>query len=189
MWTLSVELAWGRVWSVRLSLCLCDDSRCNLAPHPQPLQPSSQGPRWQMGVPGDSRVQPPPHAHETVRPQRGGASSALAPPTAAIPPSQWPLGSCSPPPPHQLTLQFLVPGSPIQVDGSRPVVDEALEASILSLLHSAAGRVDRDDRAPEACGVRQAGGWARAGQLGWAPLPQLHSLPLGPGPRHLPHSR
>ena len=49
-----------------------------------------------------------------------------------------------------LTLQLLVPGLPLQVDGCCSVVDEALETGILALLHRHAGRLNGDDRTPEA---------------------------------------
>lgn len=48
-----------------------------------------------------------------------------------------------------LTLQLLVPGLPLQADGGRPLVDEALKAGVLALLHGAAGWVDGDDGALE----------------------------------------
>lgn len=67
-------------------------------------------------------------------------------------------------------------------------MDEALEAGVLTLLHGAAGRLDRDDGAPKAWGMRQVEGWALG--LGWldpaASAPGSLSLPC---PWHLPHSR
>lgn len=58
-------------------------------------------------------------------------------------------------------------------------MNEALEAGILALLHSAAGRVDGDDRAIKAWGMRGMEGWAQQGWVGSTPLPQLQS-PLFP---------
>lgn len=151
---------------------------------------------------GDSGVQPPHHPDgDSEAPEGRGLSqthmlslvprSAFAPPTAGMTPSHLPPESSPPPPtPHpRLTLQFLVPSSPLEADGCCPLVDEALEAGVLALLHGAAGRVDGNDGAPEACGTRQAGGWAREGRLGMTPLPQLRGLPSTPRPWRLPHSR
>lgn len=89
----------------------------------------------------------------------------------------------SPSPTHltRLTLQLLVTKFPLNADGGCPVVNEALEAGILALLHGAAGRVDGDDRAIKAWrwGGRSTEGWAQQGWVGSTPLPQLQS-PLSP---------
>lgn len=53
-----------------------------------------------------------------------------------------------------LTLQLLVPSLPLKADGCCSLVDEALEAGILALLYRAAGWLNGDDRASEACMVR-----------------------------------
>lgn len=53
-----------------------------------------------------------------------------------------------------LTLQLLVPSLPLKADGCCSLVDEALEAGILALLYRAAGWLNGDDRASEACTVR-----------------------------------
>lgn len=137
------------------------------------------------GVLGDSWLQPLHHPDgDSEAPEWGGRTQrhteSLVPPSLSLcptgsgdPHTPAPDSSAhhSPPPPCPttlpgLTLQFLVPSFPLEADGSSPVVDEALEAGILSLLHSAAGRVDRDDRAPKAWEMRQAKGWAQDGQVG-----------------------
>lgn len=79
-------------------------------------------------------------------------------------------------PSRPLTLQLLVPSFPLKADGGCPFVDEALEAGVLALLHSAAGRVDGDDRATKAWGTRGAEGWAQWTGLA-QPLPQFRSPP------------
>ena len=90
-------------------------------------------------------------------------------PGSVLPSLQW-WSSCirthlqHPPHPVRLTLQLLVPSLPLKADGGCPIMDEALEAGILALLHSAAGRVDGDDRAPKTW-------WQRAGldRAVWVP--------------------
>lgn len=78
--------------------------------------------------------------------------------------------------PAWLTLQLLVPSLPLQAYRGCPVMDEALEAGILALLHGAAGWLNRDDRAPKAWGTRRQGlGSAGLGRLD--PLPQPRSPP------------
>lgn len=106
-------------------------------------------------------------------------------PGSALPSLQW-RSSCIRThlqhPPHVvwLTLQLLVPSLPLKADGGCPVMDEAPEAGILALLHSAAGRVDGDHRAPKTWGGRG---------LGWAALCGSQGPPTSPGPWRLPHSR
>lgn len=77
-----------------------------------------------------------------------------------------------------LTLQLLVPGLPLQVDGCCSFMDEALETGILALLHCTAGWLNGDDGTPEA--------WMESegqilGSVGWAGSTQV------PGPAWAPH--
>lgn len=84
--------------------------------------------------------------------------------------------------PVQLTLQLLVPSLPLKADGGCPIMDEALEAGILALLHGAAGRVNGDHRAPKTWGTE---GWAGQGCVGSrvSPPPLAHGVCLTHGRR------
>lgn len=55
---------------------------------------------------------------------------------------------------QSLTLQLLVPNLPLKTDGRCSLMDKALETGILTLVYRAAGWFNGDDRASEACMVR-----------------------------------
>lgn len=82
----------------------------------------------------------------------------------ALPPASSP-GS------QPLTLQLLVSGLPLKVDGCCSLVDKALETGILALLHCEAGWLDGDDGAPETWmepegQILGSFGWAGSTQVG-----------------------
>lgn len=156
MWTLSVGLALREVWSARASSGRGAARRYTSAPRPRPLKSGcvpltgsqmtdeesletpGSNPEGDTGAPG-------PHSEF-------GAIRGRCPPTVVITTHPY-----LPHPTHSawLTLQLLVPSLPLKAYRGCPIMDEALEAGILALLHGAAGRLDGDDRAPKAWGTRR----------------------------------
>lgn len=151
---------------MRVSSCLGAARRLTSAPCPDPSGlgvSSSRGHRWPMKMetllgpvlsPSTSGHPDPRVKGFTQGPLRPASSGGRR---AFIPIFSTPLH------PVRLTFQLLVPSLPLKADGGCPVMDEALEAGILALLHGAAGRVDGDHRAPKTWGAE---GWAGQGCVG-----------------------
>lgn len=149
---------------------------------------SSQGHRWlinkSLETPGSSpltiQIGTPSLQRGRALPgvtQKVWCHGRLCPAASGEPRAFTPASS---PPPPRLTLQLRVPSLPLKADGGCPIMDEALEAGILALPHGAAGRVDRDDRAPKAWGRTEAEGCAQQGWVGSPASPPHSSAPVSP---------